>query len=71
MMGDQAIRKGVEVLRSYDVPNYQVPERAVAAIAAMWHYRNWLNTPELNVEPLAVDRAAVRQLFAAVPPTVE
>ena len=29
-MGDLAIRKGVEVLRSYDVPNYQVPERAVA-----------------------------------------
>ena len=25
LMGDQAIRKGVEVLRSYDVPNYQVP----------------------------------------------
>ena len=36
MMGDAAIRKGVEVLRSYDVPNYQVPERAVSAIAAMW-----------------------------------
>ncbi len=66
MMGDQAIRKGVEVLRSYDVPNYQVPERAVAAIAAMWHYRNWLNTPKLNVEPLAVDQEKVRQVFARV-----
>jgi acetyltransferase len=66
LMGDQAIRKGVEVLRSYDVPNYQVPERAVAAIAALWRYRNWLNTPRLNVEPLTVDQEKVRQLFARV-----
>lgn len=65
-MGDASIQKGVEVLRSYDVPNYQVPERAVAAIAAMWRYRRWLNTPPLTVEPLEVDRDKVAQLFARV-----
>lgn len=65
-MGDASIRTGIEVLRSYDVPNYQVPERAVAAIAAMWHYRRWLNTPPLAVEALAVDREKVAQLFARV-----
>jgi acetyltransferase len=43
-----------------------VPERAVAAIAAMWHYRQRLNTPPLAVEPLTVDREKVAQLFARV-----
>ncbi len=66
MMGDVAIRKGVEVLRSYDVPNYQVPERAVAAIAAMWHQRMWLKRPKLAVEELPADRAKVREVFAKV-----
>ena len=60
-MGDQAIRPAVEILTQYRVPNYQVPERAVGAIAAMWHRRQWLNTPELNIEPLNVDRDRVRQ----------
>lgn len=62
-MGDQAIRPAVEILTQYRVPNYQVPERAVAAIAAMWHRRQWLNTPVLNVEPLAVERDKVRQML--------
>ena len=66
MMGDAAIRKGVEVLRSYDVPNYQVPERAVAAIAAMWEHRTWLNTPRLAVEEFTVDRDQVKDVFAKV-----
>jgi acetyltransferase len=66
MMGDAAIRKGVEVLRSFDVPNYQVPERAVAAIAAMWEQRTWLNTPRLAVEEFEVNRAKVAEVFARV-----
>ncbi len=65
-MGDLAVRPGAEMLTRYSVPNYQVPERAVAAMAAMWHYRQWLNTPELNVDPLDVDRDKVRQVFARV-----
>lgn len=65
-MGDAAIKKGVEIMRSYGVPNYQVPERAVAAIAAMWRYRNWLNTPPLHVEAFPVDREKVKAIFARV-----
>jgi len=62
-MGDLAIRPATEILAEYSVPNYQVPERAVAAIAAMWRRRHWLGTPELNVEPLAVDRDRVQQIL--------
>lgn len=65
-MGDAAIAKGVEMLRAYDVPNYQVPERAVGAIAAMWHHRTWLNTPPLAVEEFPADREKVAQVFARV-----
>src|SRR5512136_1994588 len=62
-MGDLAIRPAVEILTEYKVPNYQVPERAVAAIGAMWNYRKWLDTPELAVEPFAIVRDAVRQVL--------
>jgi acetyltransferase len=65
-MGDQAIRPSLEILTEFSVPNYQVPERAVAAISAMWRRRNWLNTPEPDLEPLAVDRAQVRYVLDRV-----
>jgi acetyl coenzyme A synthetase (ADP forming)-like protein len=63
-MGDAAIQPGVEVMRSHSVPNYQVPERAVTAIAAMRDYRTWLNTPPLAVETFNVNRGKVAELLA-------
>ncbi len=63
-MGDQAIAPGVDVMRGHSVPNYQVPERAVKAIAAMRDYRTWLNTPALNVETFDVDKKKVAELIA-------
>jgi len=65
-MGDGAIRPAMEIFTQYSVPNYQVPERAVAAIAALWHRRQWLNTPELKVEPLTVDRDKVREVLGRI-----
>lgn len=62
-MGDQAVSQAVAILTRYSVPNYQVPERAVAAMAAMWRHRQWLNTPELSTEQLNVDRDKVRDLL--------
>jgi acetyltransferase len=65
-MGDQAIRPALEILTEYSVPNYQVPERAVAAISAMWHRRNWLNTPDLQLESLDVDREKVERVLERI-----
>jgi acetyltransferase len=62
-MGDQAIRPALSILAEHSVPNYQVPERAVAAMSAMWQHRQWLNTPPLAVETLDVDRPAVREIL--------
>ncbi len=65
-MGDGAIRPALEILTEFSVPNYQVPERAVAAIAAMWRRRHWLNTPDLALESLDVDREKVAQVLAKI-----
>jgi acetyl coenzyme A synthetase (ADP forming)-like protein len=65
-MGDVAIQAGLDVLARYTVPNYQVPERAVAAVAAMWHYRQWLETPPLKLQPFEFDASAIRQVFERV-----
>ena len=62
-MGDQAIRPALSILAEHSVPNYQVPERAVAAMSAMWQHRQWLNTPPLAVETLDVDRPAVHEIL--------
>jgi acyl-CoA synthetase (NDP forming) len=62
-MGDVAIRPSLEILAKYSVPNYQVPERAVAAISALWGHRHWLNTPPLKVEAVSADKARVRKVL--------
>jgi len=62
-MGDQAIKPGADVLRSYDVPNYPVPERSVAAMAAMWQQRLWLETPPLVEEPVTMDKERIQKVF--------
>lgn len=65
-MGDLAIRPGAQILTQYSIPNYPVPDRAVNALSAMWYYRQWLNTPELDIEPVAVDRNKVREVLDRV-----
>ncbi len=65
-MGDRAIAKAVEILTRYSVPNYPVPERAVAAMQSLWHYHQWLETPPLAVEKLKADREKVGQILGSL-----
>ena len=65
-MGQATTDKGVKILNQYQVPNYPVPERAVAAMGAMLHYRRWLEQPSLQVETFDIDRDAIRQVFDQV-----
>ena len=44
-MGRATTEKGARILREYRIPNYDVPERAVAVFKAMWEYRQWLRKP--------------------------
>jgi acetyltransferase len=59
-MGAETVEPGIQVLNRYQVPSYPVPERAVAAMAAMMSHRLWRERPELAVETFAGDRDRVR-----------
>jgi acetyltransferase len=56
----------VRILNSYRVPNYPVPERAVAALAAMMHHRRWRERPPVEIETFEVDRERVQGIFDRV-----
>ncbi|MBN1659458.1 MAG: acetate--CoA ligase [Anaerolineae bacterium] len=65
-MGSQRVASGVRILNEYRVPNYPVPERAVAALAAMMRHRRWRERPPIAIETFDVDRARVRAILDRV-----
>jgi acetyltransferase len=65
-MGRETVEPGVRVLNHHRVPNYPVPERAVAAMAAMMSHRHWCERPPLELETFEVDRDRVRKVFEFV-----
>jgi acetyltransferase len=65
-MGKEAVEPGVRVLNEYGVPNYPVPERAVAAMAAMSEHRRWRERPPLALESFDIDKERIAKVFAAV-----
>ncbi len=65
LMGAGAVASGVRILNSFQVPNYSVPERAVAAMAAMMRYRRWREQPPLEIESFDVDRSRARWIIDA------
>ncbi len=65
-MGAYSIGPALELLNQFKIPNYQFPERAVAALAAMYQHRVWREQPALNYAKFSVDKARVRQLFSEV-----
>jgi len=66
LMGSETVALGVQVLNGYQVPNYPVPERAAAAMAAMMEYRRWREQPPVDLESFDVDRIRVRELIDRV-----
>jgi acetyl coenzyme A synthetase (ADP forming)-like protein len=65
-MGRETVEPGIRVLNQYGVPNYPVPERAVAALAAMSAHRRWQDRPPVEIESFAVDREQVRGVLERV-----
>lgn len=65
-MGAFSIGPALELLNQFKIPNYEFPERAVAALAAMYQHRRWREQPSLNYARFDVDQARVRQLFDEV-----
>ena len=65
-MGKKEASRGIEILARAKIPNYPFPERAVAALGAMYRYSRWRQQPQAELERFEVDRQAVADLFAAV-----
>ncbi len=65
-MGGEAVSSALRILREGGVPNYTFPERAVEALVAMNHYRDWKAAPTATPERVAVDREAAAAVFRRV-----
>jgi acetyl coenzyme A synthetase (ADP forming)-like protein len=65
-MGDANIRAGVEILTAHNVPNYIVPERAVATLKEMDEQRRWQERALPEFETFDVDQERVARIFDQV-----
>jgi acetyl coenzyme A synthetase (ADP forming)-like protein len=65
-MGADAVAPGIRLLNRYRVPNYPVPERAVAAMVAMMRHRRWRERPPVEVETFEADTDRVREVIGRV-----
>ena len=65
-MGEISTRKGVRILTEKRIPNYLVPERAVAALKAMVDQRRWQEVPLPEFRELPADRGRVSEIFKNV-----
>lgn len=63
-MGEATTSAGVKILNEYLVPNYVVPERAVAALRAMYRQVAWMERPMPTIETFDVNKGAVADVFA-------
>jgi len=57
LMGREGLPQGRAALEELGIPAYTFPESAARALAALNHYRAWLERPVTEPTPLPVDRA--------------
>ncbi|NLE77777.1 MAG: acetate--CoA ligase [Chloroflexi bacterium] len=65
-MGQATTVRGVRIFNANSVPNYPVPERAVAAMAAMNRHRVWLERGPEKIEDMGIDHERIRAVFQRV-----
>ena len=65
-MGEANTQGGVRILTEHDVPNYIVPERAVATLKAMADQRRWQDRMLPQFEAFDVNRERVARIFEHV-----
>ena len=65
-MGEENTRAGVQILTAHNVPNYPVPERAVAALKAMVDQHHWQERPLPIFESFPANREKVSGTFQQV-----
>jgi len=65
-MGEKQVKKGIDILKSYKVPNYPFPEQAAHAFRAMADYREIKARPQPEFVEFDVDRQAVKEILDKV-----
>jgi acetyltransferase len=65
-MGEARIKKGIEILNQYGVPNYPFPERAASAFSAMAEYQQIKARPVPQFEQIEANRQDVRAVIDRV-----
>ncbi len=63
-MGGWTIEPGSEALAEASIPDYPTPQRAAAALAAMWEYASWKRRPPRVVTRFPVHRRRVERIIA-------
>jgi acetyltransferase len=65
-IGEANTACGVRILRSHSVPDYLVPERAVAVIKAMVDQKSWQEQSFPRFEDFTIEKELVRKVFQKV-----
>ena len=51
-MGGEVINPGIQILEGAGVPNYPLPERAIAALETLFRYQNWRRNEVRRLTPI-------------------
>ncbi|MBI5958399.1 MAG: acetate--CoA ligase family protein [Chloroflexi bacterium] len=62
-MGEERAKAGVDILASYNIPNYRFPEHAAHSLAAMRDYIQARDRKERTIVTFDVDKAAVQKVI--------
>jgi acetyltransferase len=62
-MGAHAVLPGRRELARHNIPNFPTPERAVAALGAMYEYSHWLRRPPRIVTRFPVNRRRAQRII--------
>jgi acetyl coenzyme A synthetase (ADP forming)-like protein len=62
-MGGASVLSGQQELQAAGLPNYETPERAVAALKAMYDYATWRQRPPRIVTRFRVNRRRVERII--------
>jgi len=65
-IGGAVASAGIDLMTGNQVPVYPFPERAIAALGAMFRYYTWRQEPAAVIESFDVDKASVAKLFADI-----
>jgi len=65
-LGENAVKKGIEILNEKRVPNYSFPEHAIRAFEAMVKYEQDIKRPSLRPKRFKVNKKKVKDVFDSV-----